>query len=86
MIEDNNIVNEPTAGYGLTSSEKKIIFFNSFDEAEEYGLRQMANHSHAQRLANLETIRKRTYSYLLLPDGSWPPIARIIVIEKASYL
>ena len=86
MTGDNNIVNESSAEYGLPSPVKKITFFNSFEEAEQYGLREMASHSYEQRLANLETIRKRTYSHLLLPDGSWPPLDKVIMIEKASYL
>jgi hypothetical protein len=66
--------------------KKKITFFNSFEEAEEHGLRVMASHSHEERLRNLQILRKRTYSHLLLPDGTWPPLARIITIEYASYL
>lgn len=86
MAEDKNNINEPDAVYSTAPSKKKITFFNSFDEAEEYGLKQMAAHSYEERLTNLEIIRKRTYSHLLLPDGSWPLLKRIITIEKATYL
>lgn len=85
MSEENNNINEPEMAYGTESSKKQITFFNSFDEAEEYGLRQMAGHSHEQRLKNLAVLRWRTYSYLLLPDGSIPPMGKKITIIQASY-
>lgn len=83
MTGDDNI-NEPEAIYGAVPSKKKIVFFNSFDEAEEYGLKEMAGHSYEERLQNLETMRKRMYAHLLLPNGEWPPLKKIITIEKAS--
>jgi hypothetical protein len=69
-----------------SSKDKQIRFFKSFDEAQEYGLSQMASHSYRQRLTNLNVIRKRTYAHLLLADGSWPPISRTITIIQATYL
>jgi hypothetical protein len=84
MSEENDQVNEPEVGYGLTPANRKITFFNSFEEAEEYGLKEMASHSYAERLKNLEIIRKRTFRHLLLPDGKWPKVERIIIIEKGT--
>jgi hypothetical protein len=83
MIEKDNKKNGPEVAY---ASEKKITFFNSFAEAEEHGLRQMANHSYEERLRNLETIRRRTYGHLLLPNGNWPPLKKTITIEKGSFI
>lgn len=77
MVEDNNIINEPGAAYG-DPLKKKITFFNSFEEAEEHGLREMANHSYAQRLENLEILRRRSY-------GELPPLEKIITIITATY-
>jgi hypothetical protein len=71
--------------YGSSSIQKKITFFNSFEEAEEHGLREMAGHSHEERLRNLEIIRRRTYSHLLLPNGQWPPLKKVITIEKGTF-
>jgi hypothetical protein len=82
MAEDNKKINEPEIEYEKLTSKKKITFFNSFQGAEEYGLREMANHGHEERLRNLEILRKSTYSHLLLPDGKWPPLKRIITIDK----
>ena len=81
--EDNNIA-EPGAIYEKSPPKKKIIFFNSFDEAEEYGLRKMASHSYEERLRNLEILRRRTYSRLLLPNGKLPPLEKIITIIKGT--
>ncbi len=82
MVEEGNKFNEPEAIYDATSSKKKITFFNSFDEAEEYKLRQMAKHSHEERLSNLEVIRKRTYMRPLLSNGKLPSLERVIIIVK----
>ena len=82
MTEEDNMVNEPDMAY---TSQKKITFFNSFAEAEDHGLKEMANHSYEERLRNLETIRRRTYGHLLMPDGSWPPLKKTITIVKGFY-
>ena len=82
MTEEDNMVNEPDMAY---TSQKKITLFNSFAEAEDHGLKEMANHSYEERLRNLETIRRRTYGHLLMPDGSWPPLKKTITIVKGFY-
>ncbi|MCW3127058.1 MAG: hypothetical protein JWO03_2716 [Bacteroidetes bacterium] len=86
MAEDVNILNDWGEAYKAAPCAKKITFFTSFEEAEEHGLHEMAKHSHEERLKNLEILRKRTHGHMLLPDGSWPPLKRIITIEYASYL
>jgi hypothetical protein len=85
MTEEDNKVNEPEVRYNSPPAKKKITFFNSFDEAEEHGLREMAGHSHAERLNNLAVLRMRIYGHLLLPDGSAPPMEKKITVIKASY-
>jgi hypothetical protein len=83
MEDDQNKVNEPGVEYSPAGkSTRTITFFKSFEEAELHGLRQMASHTYEERLANLEILRKRTYHHLLLPNGQWPPLKRIITIEK----
>jgi hypothetical protein len=69
MADKPNKVNEPVVQYQVVTSQKKITFFNSFDEAEEHGLKEMAGHSYIMRLENLEILRRRTLGHLLLPDG-----------------
>jgi hypothetical protein len=44
MSDDLDKVNEPEVTYQV-AQQNKITFFNSFEEAEEYGLKQMASHS-----------------------------------------
>ena len=84
MAKDENNLGEPEVQYGSVQPPKKITFFNSFEEAEEFGLKEMASHSYEERLRNLAAIRRRTYSHLLLPNGKWPPLKRIITIEKGT--
>lgn len=85
MSDEINKVNEPEIEYRAVTSQKKITFFNSFDEAEEHGLKEMSGHSYEKRLENLEILRKRTNGHLLLPDGTWPPLKKIITIEKGTF-
>lgn len=85
MADETNKVNEPAVQYSPVTSQKKITFFNSFDEAEEHGLKEMASHSYEKRLENLQILRKRFNRHLLLPDGSWPALQKIITIEKGTF-
>ena len=85
MIDDNGNINEPEAKYESGSPKKEIIVFNSFEDAEEYGLKKMAGHSYEERLINLEILRRRSFNRLRLTDGSRPPLKRIITIEYATY-
>ena len=85
MADKPNKVNEPVVQYQVVTSQKKITFFNSFEEAEEHGLKEMAGHSYEKRLENLEILRKRTNSHLLLSNGNWPPLKKINTIEKGNF-
>jgi hypothetical protein len=85
MVDDNGNINEPEAKYESGAPKKEIIFFNSFDEAEEYRLRKMASHSYEERLANLEILRSRSFNRLHLTEEKRPPMKRIITIEYATY-
>jgi hypothetical protein len=71
--DDNKTVNEPEVPYGYTG-KRSIKFFSSFDEAELFGLREMAAHSYETRLENLETLRKR----FLTSPASMPRVITII--------
>ena len=84
--KDNQSVNEPSAEYQKSAAKKSIRFFNSFEEAEDYGRKQMAGHTHEQRLQNLEILRKRIYAEYLLPNGEWPPLSRTFKVIKATFL
>jgi hypothetical protein len=64
---------------------KKITVFKSFDEAEEYRLRNMASHTYTQRMENLAALRRSTYKGILLPDGNMPPLKKKITVIYASY-
>ena len=79
--EPKNKAEEPAVEFG----KKKITFFNSFDEAEEFQLRKMAKRTHLERMQHLEILRKRANSDYLLPDGSWPPLAKTITIIYATF-
>ncbi len=85
MADKNDKLNEPEAIYGNVSPKRKIIFFNSFEEAEEHGLKKMANHTHEERLRNLEILRKRSFNNLRLSDRNLSPLKKIITIEFATY-
>jgi len=80
-MEDGEEINEPNISY---NTPKKITFFQSFEDAENYGRKQMALHTHAQRLANLEKLRKRIFSDKLLPNGSWPLLSKSFNLVKGS--
>ena len=77
--EKENKLNEPIVTY-----ERKISFFNSFEEAELHGLREMAGHSHTQRMGNLEVLRKRMFADRLDSNGNWLPLERTITIIKGN--
>ncbi|MDB5283692.1 MAG: hypothetical protein JWO06_2767 [Bacteroidota bacterium] len=79
-------LNEPSVEYEKTSIKKGIKFFGSFEEAEDNGRRQMAEHTPEQRLLNLDILRKRIYSEYLLPNGEFPGSNRSFKVIKASWL
>jgi hypothetical protein len=65
-----------------TYRKNEIKIFNSFEEEAEYVALQSFNTSYAQRLKNLEMLRKQVFNQYLLPDGTWQPIKPIIAILK----
>lgn len=67
--EIKNKAEEPSLPYG----NRKLTFFNSFEEAELHGLKEMAAHTYEQRLANLEVLRARTFN-------TNKPLERVITI------
>ena len=73
-----NEANEPVSIY----AEKSIQIFNSFEEQEDFQRKQMATLGPEELLNNLEKMRKFFLKQYLLPDGSWPPLAKIITIHK----
>jgi hypothetical protein len=78
---EKNKAEEPAVTYG--TGNKKITFFKSFEQAEEYGMREMASHTPEQRMEFLEILRKRFFHDRLV-NGKWPPLKRIITIEKGT--
>ena len=71
----------PFAGTGT----KTITFFHSFEEAEEHQRQMMANMTVEERMNHLEEMRKRFMSQYLRADGTWPPLKRILTIEKTNF-
>jgi len=79
---NSNELKEPFANhYG----KKEIYIFNSFEEQNDYHLQKMALQTPRESLEKLEELRKIFYKKYLLPDGTWPPIARIITIKKPFF-
>lgn len=76
---NSNELNEPSASY---FSKKQIQIFNSFEEQSDYHLQKMALQTPEESLQRLDELRRIFYKDYLLPDGSWPPIAKIITIKK----
>ena len=80
MSEENNYqLNDPAASY---SAEKRITFFSSMQEMDEYKISEMAKLTHEQLLANLDLLRKFVLREHLSKDGLWPNLARTITIKK----
>ena len=71
--DSQNKAEEPHATY---SSKGGVVFFNSFEQMDEHTAKERAALSYEQRMHYAEILRKQMFSRFLLPDGSWPPIAR----------
>lgn len=69
-------VNEPIAAY----AEKRIVFFNSFEEENEYTAKKRAETPPDKRMLFIEQLRKSIFNKYLLPDGSWPSIKKVFKI------
>ena len=80
--KEQSQVNEPAIHY--SPGGKKLVFFNSFEQQEEYELKQMASLSKDELLNKLEDMRKFFLRDHLLPNGNWAPVKRIITILKAK--
>ena len=74
-------VEEPAVAYG----EKRIVFFNSFEEAKEKQRMEMASKSYEERLINLEILRQRSKHFSYAAENE-KPTNKIITIIKAHYL
>lgn len=79
--EEENKAEEPAVDYG----KKRLTFFKSFEEENEYNYRQLALRSYEQRMSNLESLRKRIFYSALLADGNWPPLQRKLTIIILPY-
>ena len=54
------------AAYG----ERRIVFFNSFEEENLYVAKERAEIPYDKRLSNIEELRKRVFNKYLLQDDS----------------
>lgn len=82
-----NQSNEPSSfnefGVEYIKNEKKWIHvFSSFEDEKNYNSKKQASLSYDERLSQLEELRKLVYKDYLLPDGNWPPLAKVITITK----
>ena len=80
--KEQSQANEPIVHY--STGGKKLVFFSSFEQQEEYELKQMASLTKDELLNKLEDMRKFFLRDHLLPDGNWAPVKRIITIIKAT--
>lgn len=78
-LENKYQVNEPSALY-----QKSFRVFTSFDDAEEYGRGQMAKLSPAERMQQLEILRKAAAYNALDSEGRWLPLKKSIVIDLSN--
>lgn len=69
-------VKEPMTAY----STRRIVFFNSFEEENEYVAKERAAIPHDKRMMYIEELRKRVFNNYLLPDGKWSPIEKVFKI------
>ncbi len=69
-------VEEPAVAYG----EKRIVFFKSFEEADEYTAKERAEIPYDKRMMHIEELRKLVYNKYLLPDNSWSSIKKVFKI------
>ena len=71
-----SVVKEPLAAYG----ERRIVFFNSFEEENLYVAKETAEIPYDKRLSNIEELRKRVFNKYLLQDDSWAPLEKVFKI------
>ena len=70
-------VKEPAVAYG---EKRRIVFFNSLEEENEYTAKERAEVPYDKRMMNIEELRKRVFSKYLLPDNSWRTIKKVFKI------
>ena len=78
-----NELNEPSVEY-RTNQQKRITFFKSFEEENEYTHKMRAATSYEERLSNLEERRKIVYN-APLKNGEWFPLLRKFTVIKLPY-
>jgi hypothetical protein len=84
MDQKKKLVNESATAYQTQLKTKSITFFNSLNEMEDFDRLKMAKMTAAERLEKLEQMRKFFYKEYLNPDGTWPPLDRVIRIIYKS--
>ncbi len=72
---------EPEVAYGK-SIQKTIRMFSSFEEENEFIAKQRYMLSRDERMVYAEQLRKMVFHKYLLPDGTWPPIAKVITLSN----
>ncbi|MDQ3110136.1 MAG: hypothetical protein M3R17_09590 [Bacteroidota bacterium] len=76
--DEPNEVNEPATEYNA----RNIIFFNSFEEQEEYELKQMASYSSLQILEQLRQSINIAYGMHGYNPEKLPQIHNVRIIEN----
>jgi len=71
---------EPHASYRTKDENRRIHFFSSFEEENEYVAKERAALSYDERMTNAEELRKRIFSNFLLSAGKWKPVAKVFKI------
>lgn len=73
-----NKAEEPAASY----KSRSFKIFSSFEEQENYHLKQMASLSREELMNKLEEMRKFFMREYILPGGEWPPLKKTISIKS----
>ena len=73
---DKNKLREPKIDFNT------IRVFDSFEEADEFTVKERASLSYDERLEHIETLRKQVFGQYLLEDGTRPPTSKSFKIMK----
>ena len=84
MDKKKTKVNEPVNDFIDLQKLKSITFFNSLNEMEDFDRLKMARMTGEERMEKLEQMRNFFYKEYLNPDGTWPPLDRVIRIIYKS--
>ena len=71
---------ESRSSYRTGDANRRVLFFSSFEEENEFVAKERAALSYDERMTHAEKLRKRIFSKFLLPGGSWQPIAKVFKI------